>query len=129
MSRLLFRGIKTFWKTKSSIDLVIVEYSEYELYEIIAYDPKMKKHAPRIYVSGVAIKNILNGNVGASNMVDGALTNFLFNHLTIIEYLPETRSFKIDIQAIFHYERNCDYIISRPPGLPLFASPFDVVDR
>ena len=42
MNRILFRGIKTFWKTKSSLELVILEFSEHNIFEIIAFDPVLQ---------------------------------------------------------------------------------------
>ena len=126
MNSILFRGTKTFWKTKSSINMVILEYPEHNIYEIIAYDPIMKQHAPRLYVNSLTVKNIICDNRNEATVEEGVVTTFLFNHLTIVEYLPESRSFTIDICAIFQHERNSIFIVNRPSSLPLFRSPFTI---
>ena len=128
--RLLFRGTKTFWKTKSSIYLIIVEYAEYEIYVIIACDPVLRIHAPRLYINSRIIQSILNHSTSNSipvGVVDGAVTTFLFNHLVITEYLPESKSIKLDIRPIFLQDKcadGCMMITTRPAGLPRYPSPF-----
>ena len=63
---------------------------------------------------------------------DGAVTTFLFNHISIVEYLPTSKSIKIDVRAIFHDEicaHNSPLVIERPEGLSFYASPFAINNR
>ena len=136
MSRLLFRGTKTFWKTKSSLELAIVEYSKDNIYEIIAFDPVLRKHAPRLYVDACGVYAVIGRNTSRDRndhmFNDGAVTTFLFNHISIVEYLPTSKSIKIDVRAIFHDEicaHNLPLVIERPEGLSFFASPFAINNR
>ena len=131
MNRLLFRGTKTFWKTKSSLDLAFVEYSEQGVYEIIAYDPVMSIHAPRLYIDMNTVISMINHD-SLMTVIDGVVTTFLFNHLTLTEFLPESTHIEIDVQAIFNMERSlhdCLLVVKRPDGLPVYPSPFNSESR
>lgn len=128
MSHLLFRGIKTFWKTKSSLDLAIYEFPEHDIYEIIAFDPVLDLHAPRIYVNAKVVANFLDESKG----IDGAITTFLFYNIVIVHYLPQSKVIEIDIHPIFNKE-NCifdsDLLIKPPKNLPFTRSPFGSSQR
>ena len=128
MSHLLFRGIKTFWKTKSSLDLAIYEFHEHDIYEIIAFDPVIDRHAPRIYVNAKVITKFLNESKG----IDGAITTFLFNNIVIVQYLPQSKIIEINMRPIFN-EENCnfdsDLLIKPPKNLPFTRSPFGSSQR
>ena len=126
MNYLLFRGTKTFWKTKSSLDLAFVEYSEQGVYEIIAYDPVMSMHAPRLYIDMYGVNALVNHDHSSDScLLDGTVTTFLFNNLFIVEYLPESKSIQIDIRPIFYKEGSHILLVDRPIGLPFYASPFE----
>ena len=139
MRRLLFQGRKTFWVTKSSLELVIFEYPLYGVYEIIAYDPVLLKHAPRLYININMVQNILeccNRNRKESGNTlpvivenDETISTYLFNHLIITDYLPNSKIVKISILMIFLEEKCCDndvpvLVVKRPVNLPFIRSPF-----
>ena len=128
MNRLLFRGTKTFWKTKSSLEIVILEFSEHDIFEIIAFDPVLQKHAPRVHVDATIVRSILN-----NKMIDtSVLTTFLFNHIMLTEYLPVSKLIKIDFQVVLQSEKSlhdCNFVIERPKDLPFHPSPFGLHSR
>ena len=131
MCRLLFRGIKTFWKTKSYLDLAIIEHVEHGIFEVIAFDPALRKHAPRLHINIKVVHDVLNhcgfNKEGIEEGFTAAVTTFLFNHIFIAEYRPTSKIINVDVQAIFHAERsanNCVFIVDRPISLPFFASPY-----
>ena len=128
MNRLLFRGTKTFWKTKSSLEIVILEFSEHDIFEIIAFDPVLQKHAPRVHVDATIVRSILN-----NKMIDtSVLTTFLFNHIILTEYLPVSKLIKIDFQVVLQSEKSfhdCNFVIERPKDLPFHPSPFGLHSR
>ena len=137
MVRLLFRGTKTFWKTKSYLQLAIFELLDYNIYEVIAYDPVLSQHTPRLYIDAKVVQSILiccssckEDHSQESN--DEEITTFLLNHIVLTQYLPETRTVKIKIGAIFHEEK-CVYgtvlTATRPVDLPFMASPFETFQR
>ena len=137
MSRLLFRGYKTFWKTKSSINIVIIEHSNQDIYEIIAYDPVLGQHAPRLHIDAYTVRMIMTNSTNNScrnecgdegMVVDGAVVKFLFNNIVIVEYLPMTKFIKIDVQVVFNSERSWndyEFVVDRPCNLLYYPSPFD----
>ena len=134
MSRLLFRGFKTFWKTKSFINIIIIEHAAHGIYEIIAYDPVLCQHTPRLYINAYAVHVSMNTGSNKSTrreeraIVDGAVTKFLFNRIALIEYLPISKVIKIDVKTIYYYERSVIHytlVVDCPEDLPLYASPFD----
>ena len=136
MNRLLFRGFKTFWKTKSSIELVILEYPSQDLYEIIAFDPVLRKHAPRLYVDKHAANYIILGEDGINEkqsfLLDEVVTTFIFNHIILTEYLPQSGFIKIDIRPIFHSEHRftseLELVVQRPLNISFYPSPFQEND-
>jgi hypothetical protein len=46
-----YQGSKSFWKTRTNIDLLIVNHTKYNCLELICYDPEKGVEAPRIYLS------------------------------------------------------------------------------
>jgi hypothetical protein len=50
MAKILFEGTKTFWKTKNSVNLTIVEHHGHDVVEVIACEPMLEVEAPRLYL-------------------------------------------------------------------------------
>jgi nitrogen regulatory protein PII-like uncharacterized protein len=46
-----YQGSKSFWKTRTNIDLLIVNHKKYNCLEVICYDPEKGIEAPRIYLN------------------------------------------------------------------------------
>lgn len=46
----VFDGVMFCWKTKASLDVVIVFHSAYDVYEVIVYNSVLNKEAPRVYL-------------------------------------------------------------------------------
>jgi hypothetical protein len=105
MAKVLFEGTKTFWKTKSSVNLTIVEHHGHDVIEIVAYEPAMHVEAPRLYLEIGRIIPLLDQEAGLLDENDAALataiSNFIFNRLRIAEYLPTSKVFVVDIQRGF----------------------------
>jgi hypothetical protein len=105
MAKVLFEGTKTFWKTKSSVNLTIVEHHGHDVIEVVAYEPAMHVEAPRLYLEIGRIIPLLDQEAGLLDENDAALataiSNFIFNRLRIAEYLPTSKVFVVDIQRGF----------------------------
>ena len=130
MSRLLFRGTKTFWKTKSYLEIAIYEFTDHNVYEIIAYDPVLQKHAPRLHVNIKATISVCSNKLtsqeqrGRSSLsMDSVVTTFLFNHIILTEYLPISKLIKINFYKSLN---DVELIIPRPLDLPFMVSPFAI---
>lgn len=49
-AEVLKQGTKKFWKTKTSIEVLLVEHKELDILEIVCFDPITSQEAPRIYL-------------------------------------------------------------------------------
>lgn len=56
-AEIFHRGSKTFWKTHTRVDVLIVEHKYCDLLEIVCSNPATLQQAPRIYVKKSALKN------------------------------------------------------------------------
>lgn len=43
-------GTKSFWKTKSTIEILLVEHKDCDILEVVSFDPITSQEAPRVYV-------------------------------------------------------------------------------
>lgn len=51
----IFDGAKSFWKTRTNLDVLIVEHSKQLCYELIVYNATIGVEAPRIYLSSLLL--------------------------------------------------------------------------
>ena len=51
----IFDGAKSFWKTRTNLDVLIVEHAKQLCYELIAYNATVGVEAPRIYLSSLLL--------------------------------------------------------------------------
>jgi hypothetical protein len=128
MAKVLFEGTKTFWKTKNSVNLTIVEHHGHDVIEVIAYEPALRVEAPRLYFEIGRIIPFLDQEVRLLNENDTALasaiSNFIFNRLRIVEYLPTSKVLEVDIQRGFGAkEQGVDFqlTVDRPPDLVRYS--------
>jgi hypothetical protein len=105
MAKVLFEGTKTFWKTKNSVNLTIVEHHGHDLIEVVTYEPTLQVEAPRLYLEIGRIipfleqeTDLLLENEAA---LASAISNFVFNRLRISEYLPISRVLEVEVQRGF----------------------------
>lgn len=137
LTEVIFEGVKTFWKTKSSLDVLIIHHHFWDAIEVLAFDPAIDCQAPRIYLSYSDILAKIHSKKHKYSLdfsmfyVDKVqqkhdVSSFLFNHLTIEEYLPVTRSFTVAIRSSFPEEgySELSIICDKPVGLVPFPSPF-----
>jgi hypothetical protein len=105
MAKILFEGTKTFWKTKNSVNLTIVEHHGHDVVEVIACEPMLQVEAPRLYLEIGRIIPFLEHEGSSLDENDAALasavSNFIFYRLRIAEYLPTSKVFEVDIQRGF----------------------------
>jgi hypothetical protein len=105
MAKVLFEGTKTFWKTKNSVTLTIIEHHGHDVVEVVAYEPALQVEAPRLYLEIGRIIPFLDQETGFLHENDTALasaiSNFIFNRLRIVEYLPTSKVLEVDIQRGF----------------------------
>ena len=124
--KVIFKGTKSFWKTKSFLDIVMVEHKSLGVVEIITYDPCMETEGERLYlrtsdlVTEIKSDELINqitpflklGKEGQLLVVDSILkakSNYLFNHLFISKYMPESELLKVEIKSRFPEEETINY--------------------
>lgn len=124
--KVIFKGTKSFWKTKSSLEVVIVEHRSLDVVEVITYDPCMEIEGDRIYLrisdlvvemksdelsSKVAplLKLGKEGQLLVVDVIQKAKANYIMNHMFISEYLPVSKSLKIEIKSRFPEEETVNY--------------------
>jgi hypothetical protein len=124
MAKVLFEGTKTYWKTKNSVNLTIVEHHGHDVIEVVAYESAMDVEAPRLYLEVGRIIPFLEHEEESLDENDAALasaiSNFIFNRLRIAEYLPTSKVLVVDIQRGFGAkEQGVDFqlAVDRPADL------------
>ncbi len=48
---LIYEGSKTFWKTRTALELSIIHHFDHDCVEIVAFHPTFEVEAPRLYLS------------------------------------------------------------------------------
>ena len=49
--KVIYEGVKTLWKTRACLDVLIADHLNDQCYELIVYDAAMGIEAPRVYVN------------------------------------------------------------------------------
>jgi hypothetical protein len=105
MAKVLFEGTKTFWKTRNSVNVTIVEHHGHDVVEVVAYEPTLQVEAPRLYLEIGRVISFLEQETELLEENDAALasaiSNFVFNRLRISVYLPTSKVLEVDIQRGF----------------------------
>jgi hypothetical protein len=124
MAKVLFEGTKTFWKTKNSVNLTIVEHHGHDVIEVIAYEPTLQAEAPRLYLEIGRIIPFLEQEtellVEDEAALASAISSFVFNRLRIAEFLPISRVLKVEVQRGFGArEQDVEFqvVVDRPTDL------------
>ena len=115
MTSVVFDGAKFFWRTRNTVDILIIEHKALEIFELIVYDPSFDVEAPRIYfdsktlmskVDNEEIESKLsfakrNGVPLTENFVAGVVnkvvSDFLLSRIIMKEYLTEEKKFLVDL--------------------------------
>eukprot|EP01032_Pedospumella_encystans_P025821 gene25821-29172_t len=115
-SVVIYQGSKYFWKTRNSIDVIIVKHKIENVLEIIAYEPALDVEAPRLHLDTKILSSKLDREAIAAKMclakqnnvphteqfvegvVNGATSEFILNRLFIKQYSKEERIFEIQLQ-------------------------------
>ena len=140
MELMIFRGTKTFWKTKNSIDVAIIAHPGYDVIEVLAFEPILKIEAPRSYLDAVVLQKLLgieinledNSESHYSTENQSKISTFIYNHIYITTYLPVSKIFEVEVYATYHREKSCQFgilTIERPSELPIIESPFQSLTR
>lgn len=113
----VFQGVKFFWRTRNSLDIIIMEHTDSNITELIAFEPTIDKESPRIYMDSSVLHSKIDhasieaqlsfakrNNVPITEEWISAITNkakadFLLSRLVIVEFGQETRSIEVILQV------------------------------
>lgn len=77
-----FEGTKFFWKTRNTVDVVIAHHKDWNVFEVIVYEPSLDREAPRLYLN----EEILMSNVD-HNEIDNKISFANRNNVPLTEKL------------------------------------------
>ena len=131
MSIVIFKGRKSFWKTKSSVDLIIIEHPDFDLLEVATFDLVLRVESNRAYIDLSYARNVLKDELKGIDPSQEALALFIFNNLYIKKYLPTSKIVEIEIRLKLSSNEeglNDKLMIPRPPMLRPHKNPFNQGD-
>ncbi len=148
---LLLEGSKTFWKTKNTVEVIILEHKYCETLEVIAYEPTFEVEAPRIYLNDKVARSRVDSSVidgclrtaksaamrrgeapNVAQLIKGAertaRVNYVLNRLFLKKYSCETKIFVVELQFDFN-DRDDEHggldvdtmVIEKPQNLKPYA--------
>jgi hypothetical protein len=130
MTEVMFEGTKTFWKTKNSVSLTVVYHRLHDVLEVVTFEPAIQVEAPRLYLDVGRVVPLLDWEPAMLASVDttfaDVVSKFIFNRLSISQYLPVSGVFEVAIQRGFgSKEQGVDFqiVIERP----VFLEPYEPV--
>lgn len=139
-TKLIFQGVKFYWRTRNTIDVTMVDHVELNLTEIILFDPSLGKEAPRIYLSSSVLYSKLDHDdieyqlsFAKTNCVpitekfiDGivnkAKSEYILNRLQITEYSVERKIVILTFQFSGIDCDNDDLIATTPEAFEPFKT-------
>lgn len=116
-SKKIFQGVKFYWRTRNSLDIIIAEHPGSNVTELIAFEPTIDKEAPRLYLDSAVLRSKIDqvaidtqlsfakrNNVPITEEWISAITNkakadYLINRLVITEFSSEARVIKVELQV------------------------------
>ena len=114
--RCIFDGTKFFWRSRTNLDVCIIEHGEVGVYEIIFYEPSCDVEARRVYIDQKLLRAKLDdedidsklsfakrNNVPltekfVASVVDKSITDYLLNRIKINQHIPEEKVLDVDIK-------------------------------
>jgi hypothetical protein len=146
-----FDGCKHFWRTRTNVDIIVVEHKDHQIIEIVTYTPVVDREATRLYLSDDVVYSKLDHSEFEEALrlakepllrrrivpdreklmkaiVKEAKTNYIMNRLCIEECCLETRTFKVGFQFNFRdFAGDTDpanlMLVERPKHLKRLVSP------
>jgi hypothetical protein len=112
----VFDGTQFYWRTRNSVDVVIVHHKHERVYEVIVYEPGMGMEAPRLYVDEIVLmrkvdQNEIDSKVSFAKrnevpmtekfligVVNKAVADFILNHLVILELVALEQAFVVGLR-------------------------------
>ena len=115
MSSVVFEGAKFFWRTRNTVDILIVEHKAHEIFEIIVYEPSFDVEAPRIYIDSKTLMSKVDNEEIESKLsfakrnsvpltekfvagvVNKVVSDYIMSRIIMKEFLTEEKNIIIDL--------------------------------
>lgn len=141
--KVIFQGLKFYWRTRNAIDVTIVDHFQQNLTEVILYEPTLGKESTRICLRTTVLLSKLNhddialqlsfakrnGAAMADRIRDGVLnkakSDFILNRLVITEYDLELKKVLVSFQLESIDVEAKDLLC----GYPMDFVPFKTIHR
>lgn len=112
----IFQGVKFFWRTRNSLDIIIVEHKSFNVTELIAYEPTIDREAPRVYLNTAVLftkidhaavdaqvsfakrNNVPHTEEWIEGIYNKAKADYLLNRLFITDFSSDDKLIKVEIQ-------------------------------
>lgn len=127
-TKVIYQGVKFYWRTRNSVDVIIVEHGQLNTTELVLFDPALGREAPRIYLSSpVLLTKLDHDNIElqlsfakrnsvpiTEKFLDGimnkAKSDFILSHLVITDYSAELKTVVVSFQ-FSDMEYDCGHLI------------------
>ena len=112
----IFDGTKFFWRTRTNLDVCIIEHNKYDIYEVIIYEPSCDIETPRIYLNGKVLRSKVEKYEVDSKLsfatrnnlpltekfvigvINKCIADFLMNRINILKFVSEEMHIDVEIQ-------------------------------
>ena len=124
LEEVIFQGAKPYWRTRNTLDVMLVEHRKFNMIELITYDPTLDKESPRIYLDNTILNSKLDqADIDArllvvkepfirrrevpdsakllKDIINRAKADYVLNRLFISEYSLEKKHITVEIQFNF----------------------------
>jgi hypothetical protein len=132
MQRTIYRGSKSFWKTKSSVEIAIVEHPDFDVLEIVVVDALASFEATRIFLDAILLRKIVARECQQSSVdesgelsCDKSLALFICNHLFIKSYLPTSRVMEVEVRSSYAEQLYDPLMVAKPAGVKPSSWPIE----
>ena len=131
-SKMIFQGVKFYWRTRNTIDIMLVKHPTFNVMEIVTYDPIIDREAARLYLDSKAVIGKLDSkeiekqlhaaqlnsiNLDEEHFTHKAAFEFLTNHLVITEYSVAEKRMVVAMNGME------EFAVEKPAALVVFQSP------
>lgn len=140
----IHKGVKFYWRTRNTIDVLIVEHKAHKVIEIISYEPSIDREAERIYIDATFLRQRIDqtsiddqlsfafrNNVPLTEeyvrgINEKAESEYLLKRLFIAEFSADLKLIRVEIQFS---STDCDdaehrkLLCDRPEDLQVFKTP------
>ena len=108
---ILFLGTRCFWRTKCTLFIALIEHTQFNIIEIVAFDFTSSAEAPRIYINPSALPQKLFN-------LNKKLADFIVGHMVL--HREDISAKSVGVELRFPAEREIDLeslICSVPDGV------------